>query len=115
MPAAFGHALQFRLQGLQAGNALLHLGETGPGDGIGHRAGLAGIVLQIEQGTDRLDLEAEFARMADESEPAHIGRLVETPIAVRARRRRQQADLLVVTDGRHLDAAALGGFADRHA
>ena len=114
MAAAFRHALQFHLQRLQAGDALLHFGQAGLGDGIGRRTGLAGIVLQVEQGPDRLDLEAEFPRMADESQPPDIGCLVEAPVAVGARRRRQQADLLIVTDGRHLDAAALGRLADRH-
>ena len=70
------------------------------------RAGLVRIVLQGQKCADGVDLESEFARVADEREPAHVACLVATTIAIGARRRRQKADLFVIADGRNLHAAA---------
>ena len=53
--------------------------------------------------------------MADERQPAKLVRTVEPAIALAADQCRQQADLLIVADGRNLDAAVAGGGRDRGA
>jgi hypothetical protein len=70
------------------------------------------IVGKREQGADRLDVEAQFARMADKSKPVQIRGIVASPIVFLARRFRQQAYLFVVADRRYFHAAALCGNPD---
>jgi hypothetical protein len=60
------------------------------------------VILQGEQGPDRAHFEPQFTRMADERQPAQIAAPVKPPVAYRARRRRQKADLLIMADGREV-------------
>ena len=107
VPAAVDHALEFLLERVQPGDALLDFFEPGGRDGVGLCAGACRMVLEVDQGADRVDVEAEFAGMADEGEAADIGLAVEAAVAVGPRRLGQQSDLLVVADRRNLDAARL--------
>lgn len=111
--AAFDHADEFDLQRLQRRDPCFDVRQPRAGDGVGLGAGAVGGVLEREEGADRLDLEAEFASMADECKAFQVGRSVDPALALGARRG-EKADLLPVADGRDLHPAAVGGFADRH-
>lgn len=54
------HQFQFGFERGQTADALLDVGQTGLGDAVGRRARLARIVLQRQQGADRVDLEPKF-------------------------------------------------------
>jgi hypothetical protein len=60
VPAAFDHVLEFGFQGREVAYPLNHFGQPGLGDGVGGRAGLAGIVLQGQQRPDGLYLESQL-------------------------------------------------------
>ena len=100
--APVDHQLQLGLEGRETANSLLDVDKAGAGDGVGCRAGLIGIVLQREQGADRVNLEFEFAGVADEDEPGYVGLGVAPLLAFAARRGGQQSDRLVKADGRRL-------------
>ena len=57
------------------------------------------ILLQLEQRANRVDLEAQFARMADKGETRQVGGAVETAIARVAERVRQ--------GGHHIEEAVI--------
>lgn len=86
VPASLDHHFQLGFEGGQATQALLDFGEPGLGDHIGRAAGLVGIVLQGDQGADRLDLEAQLAGMADKGQAMKVGRLVVPTVSFAARR-----------------------------
>ena len=111
--AALHHCFELRLQCKEAADPLLDLDKAGLGDRIRRSAGLVRIVLQGQQGADRIDFEAELTRMPDEDQTAQVRRLVGALVAVAAARRRDQPDALIVPDGRHFDAALPGCFSDR--
>jgi len=71
------------------------------------------IALQCQQGSDRLDVEPEFARMANELQPTDGVVPIRTTIGRSAPRRRQQADAFVVANGRHFEAGLTGNDPDR--
>jgi hypothetical protein len=75
-------------------------------------AGVLGLVLQGEQGPDGLDLEAQLARVADEDEAADVALTITATVAFGSRQGWQEADLLIVTDCRDLEAGAPGNLAD---
>jgi len=84
--ASVHHQFQIDLQSGQTADALLDLREAGFGDHVGGRARLAGIILQGEQGADRLDFKSQLPRMADEHQTAQIGVPIVTAIALTAER-----------------------------
>lgn len=110
--AALYHQLQLALQGVEASYPLLDFDKMRLGDCVGRLAGLMGVVLQLQKGADRFDLEAEFARMADEHQPVEIAGFIGALIAVAAVGRAHEADAFVVADRRYLDAACAGRVAD---
>src|SRR3546814_16177840 len=67
---------------------------------------------QAEQRADVLDREAEIARVGDEAQAVDVGLRIVAIAAVAARRRRDQADLLVMADHPLRDRARLRGLAD---
>src|SRR3546814_1111461 len=69
---------------------------------------------QAEQRADVLDREAEIARVGDEAQAVDVGLRIVAIAAVAARRRRDQADLLVMADHPLRDRARLRGLADIH-
>ena len=111
---AMGHHLfQLATQGLQLRNAPVHRVQLSPGNTVGCRAGLVRVILQRQQIADRLERKAKVARMADEGQPRQRGRRVQPLVAVAARGRAQEADLLIVPDGRNFDPRRLTQLSDR--
>jgi hypothetical protein len=83
------HPLQLRLQGRKARNPLLHIGEARSGNLVGGRAWLGRVVLEFKQGPNCIDLEAEFARMADESQSPQVVGIEKATVALAAGRPRE--------------------------
>ena len=106
MAASLDHQFQFGLQGSEAANTLLHLGQAGLGNDIRRAARLVWIVLQADKGANRIDVETQFARMPDKGEPPQVIGSIEPAIVVEADWRGQEADLLIIADGRNFHAAA---------
>jgi hypothetical protein len=75
-------------------------------------AGVLGLVLQGEQGADGLDLETQLASVPDEDEAPDVAFAVTATVAFGSRQGWQEADLLIVTDCRDLEAGAPGNLAD---
>ena len=75
-------------------------------------AGVLGLVLQGEQGADGLDLETQLASVADEDEAPDVAVTITATVAFGSRQAWEEADLLVVTDRRDLEAGAPGNLAD---
>jgi hypothetical protein len=96
--AAVHHQSQLGLESSEASDALLDFGKPDLGDAVGRRARLTRIVLQCEQSSDRLDLEPQFPRVADERQTAKIGIAIGAPVALGARRRGQKPDLSDAAD-----------------
>jgi len=115
MAAPFDHRFQFRFERDEAREPLVHVGQARPGDPIGARAGLGWIVLQDQERSNGLDLEAKFARVANERQSTHVDIIILAPVPLIAVRHRQQADLLIIADGRDFHPAVLGRFANRQA
>ncbi|MBB3453486.1 mannose-6-phosphate isomerase-like protein (cupin superfamily) [Rhizobium sp. BK313] len=111
--ATFDHHLQFGFQCRQAAYPLLDFDQTRLGDGIGRGTGLMRIILQGKKRADRIDFEAQFPSMADESQPVQMPRLVRALITLAPVRFRKKPDAFVIADRRDLHAALPGGFADR--
>ncbi len=80
---------QFTLERLQLRDAQLDLREMAARNLIGFLAGAIGMIGEIKQRADVVELETKTARVADEGEPAHISIGVEAPPALAARRGRQ--------------------------
>jgi hypothetical protein len=80
--------------------------------GVDLSAGVLGLVLQGEQGADGLDLKTQLASVPDEDEAADVTVAVTATVASGSRQGWQEANLLVVTDCRHLEAGAPGNLAD---
>lgn len=108
------HALEFPLEGLQAGNAPPHGLQLRTGDGVCRIAGRIGVVGKAEQRADGVQRKAKLARVADELEPIDLTAVIQALIALRAPRRGQQADLLVVSDRLDLAAGGPRHLSDRH-
>src|SRR5262245_46143010 len=102
--AGLDHALELALQALQAVDAPVHFLEVRLRDGIDGLAGLVRLVAEPEKLADRRLREAQLAAVHDEIQALLVLAPIEPLIAVRAARRWQQANLLVVADCRHLAA-----------
>ncbi len=96
MAATLDHHAKLDLQGVEAVDALLHLRQPGARNGVGRAARLVRIILQGQERADCLDFESQFARVADEGQAPQIAGIERPPVALSARRRWQQADLLVI-------------------
>src|SRR5262245_2853868 len=83
--AAPDHALELRAQRFEARDLALDVFEMRLGDAVGARARLLGPVAERQQLADRVEREAELARMADEREALQMLRVVNALIAGRAR------------------------------
>jgi hypothetical protein len=70
------------------------------------------LVLQSEQGANGLDFEAQLAGVPDKDEASHVAVMITAAVAFGSRQGRQEADLLVVADRRHLEARPPGNLAD---
>ena len=64
-----GHARKRAPEGLQLGDLLRHFGEMTFGYGVGFVAGAVGMIGEIQQGPDRIQVEAKLACMPDEGQP----------------------------------------------
>lgn len=106
------HALKFRLQSGQPRKAAFNLGQLCPCDGIGGGAGLVGFVRQAQEVADCLEREAKVACVTDERQPVERLVSVEPLVPGAAFGLGQEADLLVVADGRHLHPRVLSQFSD---
>ena len=89
VPTLVDHARQLEFQRLQAGNAPLDFREVIAGDAICLVARRLRLSRQREQFANIVDLEAEFARMADEVQPVDFRGPISPLAALGARRRRQ--------------------------
>lgn len=75
-------------------------------------AGTGGLVGEVQQLADRFEREAQLSRVPDEGETVEIRVAVAPLPAFRPPRLGQKPDLLVVADGLHFGAGALGEHAD---
>jgi hypothetical protein len=75
-------------------------------------AGVLGLVLQGEQGADGLDLETQLASVADEDEAPDVAVTITATVASGSRQGWKEANLLIITDCRDLEAGALGNLAN---
>lgn len=113
MPALIDHPGQFPLERLQTGYPAIDLRQVTSGDAVGPVAGSLRLRCHRKQRPDVLDLKPQFAGMPDEVEPVSLGLAVAALIAFRTRRLRQQTDLFVEADRRHLHAGSLRQLANR--
>ncbi len=112
MAAFFHHALQLSPQRNELGNPAFHIAEMTTGNLVGGRTRLIGGAAHFEKFADGSDLETKLTRMPNEVETAKVGALVASLLPFSPLRHFQKPDLLVVADGRNLDAAASGDFPD---
>ena len=110
--AVVHHSFQFGFQGLQPGDPAFDDQKLGTGDSVNLGAGLIGAVGQAQKVADRLQRETKLAGVADEGEPVLCGAGIKPLVAGGALGTRQKADLLVITDGRHLDPGSASKFSD---
>ena len=87
---------------------------AGDGECLHFGAGALAVAPQPEEIANILDRKAEVARIGDEAQAVDIGIGLIAIAAVPARRRRDQADLLIMADHPLRDAARLRGRADIH-
>ena len=85
------------------------------GDTIGLMAGSLRLLGEDKQFPDMVNLEAEFARMADEIEVVDLGLAIAALIAFGARGSNNQPDLFVETDRGNFYARTPRQFTDPHA
>ncbi|MCY1177499.1 hypothetical protein D9M73_178090 [compost metagenome] len=71
-------------------------------------------VAQAQQAADFVQGHVQGAAVADESQPLDVGLGVQPVVAFAARRFRQQALPLVITDGFHCAVGGFGQFSDLH-
>src|SRR5690606_34470411 len=86
----------------------------GEGEHLHLGAGALAVAPQPEKIADILDWKAEIAGIGDEAQAMDISIAIITIAAVAARRRRDQADLLIMADHPLRDAACLRGRTDIH-
>ena len=80
-----------------------------------HRATvLTRCVLEMQQHADFIECHVQAAAMPDEGKTLDVAAIVDSVIAFRTYRRRQQTLPLVVANGLCLGAGGLGQFADLH-
>lgn len=115
MAALVHHALKLLAQSLEPRDPFLDLGHMSLRDAVGFMAGALWFFAQLQKLAYIPDLKAQFAGMPDEGETAQILLIELAAIPLAARRRWQQANLLVKADGRHFHACLPGGFADGYA
>jgi hypothetical protein len=105
---------QLAAQGRQIGKFAFDLAEMRTRDRIHSVAGLFLVVGEREQCADLLDGKTELARPPGKGQAAHMSRRIVAVIAGRARRLRQQADLLVIADGLRLGIRGARQLSDVH-
>lgn len=66
-----------------------------------------------QQFADCLDIEAELTRVPNEIETGFVAPIIAALLALRPRRLRQQADLFIEANGRHLHMRAARQFSNR--
>jgi hypothetical protein len=67
-----------------------------------------------EQGSDGIDVEPQLPGATDERKPAQVKGAVQPPVVLRARRLREEAYLLVITDRWHPHPASGGSNPNWH-
>lgn len=112
MGALDDHALKLGLQGLQPADTGIDGDKLTPGDLIGGGAGDVRSVGKAQQFADRLQRKAQVAGMADEGQPLLRFLPVKPLISDAALGVGQQADLLVIADGRHFHPGGHTEFTD---
>src|SRR5690606_19371860 len=109
--ALAGQRLQGTLHRLHLGNALPQFGRVLQRELPDIGAGAGTVRPQRKQQADLLHAETQCPRPADEAQAVHIGFGVQPVSGSRSRRRRDQADLLVVADHLGGHARACSGLA----
>ena len=77
-----------------------------PCERISLGAGLVRIVLELQERVDRVDIEAELARMPNERQPVNVARGLQAPLTRGPFERRKQPHLLVIANCRALPRPA---------
>ena len=98
------HALQFDAQCFEPGNATLDFRQVVPGEPVYSGAGLIRLRTERQQFADGGNFKAKVARVTDKIESRDLGFTIPALATFGARRRRQEFHLLVIADGRNLDA-----------
>jgi hypothetical protein len=113
LPASFQHQFQLGPERGQTPYSLLSIRQARTRDDVSARAGLVWLILQRQKVSDGLKIKSEFPSMPYERNTAQIGLGIQPPISTGTGRRREKPDLLIIADGRNLDATLLGHLADR--
>jgi hypothetical protein len=106
--AVLDHALKLPFQREQSRDPAFDILKLSASDHIGGFTGLARIVCQGEQVSNRLQRKSKLPAVPDECEPINVAPVVPTLIPRRTRRLRHQSYPPVVADGLYL-AAGLAG------
>ena len=106
VPALQDHTGELPTQGGKASDPLIDLVEMMPGNPVGLLAGAVRLTAHVQELADRVDLEAELARMANEIEAARVVLAVTALLPLRPRRGGEEADLLVIADRRYLNLSS---------
>ena len=114
MAASLPQLLQLLLQRTQFLDAPGHMADVFVEQRIDVRTLRRRRILEAQQRAHLVERHVEAAAVADELQPLEVRRLVDAEIALRARRRRQQALALVVADGLDRRGRGRGEIADLH-
>lgn len=106
------HTRQLRAQGGQLSDALIDRRQMARRDLVDVPARLIGSRAESQQLTNIFDAKSQVAGMPDEVETLYRVVAIPALLAIRAFRRAEQTDLLVVSDGRDFDARASGKLTD---
>lgn len=106
------HAREFLFKRAELLDALAHRFQVSRCDPISVAAGPLWVVGKVKQRANVWKFETKRARVAHERQPADIAIGIEPAPALGARRRSDQAFLLIKADGWNLEAGFLGDFAD---
>ncbi len=108
-----GHTHQLPLQPLQTRDARTHGYQLLGRNFVGRVACAFWMTRQVEQIANSIDGKAEITRMADEGQTIELVATKTALIALAALRRREQADIFIVADGRNLHASSFCQIANR--
>nr|KZA97041.1 hypothetical protein A4A59_33195 [Rhizobium leguminosarum] len=98
--ALFNRMLEFGAQRSQVGDVAVNLCDMPPGKCVNLGAGTVGLGAHIQKPPDRIDLESQLARVADEIQPRRLAAFIAAPPALCARRRNVGFQMILRQIGR---------------